>query len=195
MLVKRHGFKFYQSHGVFRGPDLLLHGVGGAIGPVARLELHLYPVLLVTSVLVFLLKPLPWMQENPHRGLMVIFSVVGMPILCGFAACGTEILTKITISCISSLYMINFQKVGAKISHRFLKKLPFSNICLDFSTSNHCVTRYMVTIYSPVITLVFSWYWSKLLFWSATEIRFNYLNPLAETVLFAACCGLTPVVV
>ena len=48
------------SHmGFFRGPYFLLLGVGSAIGLIARLEPHSCPVVVVTSVPVFLPNPLP----------------------------------------------------------------------------------------------------------------------------------------
>ena len=66
---------------------------------------------------------------------------------------------------------------------------------IQFFVRFACVTRRIVTVFAPVITLAFSWYWSKLLFRSATEVISNHLNPLAGTVFFAACCGLTHSVV
>ena len=57
----------------FRGLDFLLPRLRSATGPVARLEPHSFPIVVVTSVPVFLSNPLPWTQANPHRELMVRF--------------------------------------------------------------------------------------------------------------------------
>ena len=68
--------------------------------------------------------------------------------------------------------------------------------CAHVHTLYTHATRCMVTVFAPVITLVFSWYsHSKLLFRSAKEVMSNHLKSLAETVFFAACCGLTHSVV
>ena len=54
------------------------------------------------------------------------------------------------------------------------------------------VTRCMVTVFFPV--LIFSWCWSKLPFWSATDVMSNYLNPLTEIVFLSVCCVVTHLV-
>ena len=46
------------------------------------------------------------------------------------------------------------------------------------------VTRCMVTVLALVITLVFSWYWCKLPFRSATDMKLNYLNPTEVNCVF-----------
>ena len=58
-------------------------------------------------------------------------------------------------------------------------------------------------VLAMVITLVFSWYWSKLPFRSATDVMPNYVNSTEvnslfvrqQVWLFSACCGLTHSVV
>ena len=59
----------------------------------------------------------------------------------------------------------------------------------------HSITRCMVTVFAPVITLLFSWYWSKLPFRLSKDVMSNYLNPLIETVFFSTCCVVTHLVV
>ena len=58
-----------------------------------------------------------------------------------------------------------------------------------------CVTTCMATFFAPVITLLFSWYWSKLPFRLSKDVMSNYLNPLIETVFFSTCCVVTHLVV
>ena len=98
-------------------------------------------------------------------------------------------------------------------AHIFFVFLFFLLFQMHLAHLKACVTRCMVTIFALVITLVFSWYWSKqpfrtatdvtpnyvnstevklkLSFRSATGVTPNYLNSLTETVFFSPCCGLT----
>ena len=60
-----------ESYGIFSGLGFLLPRVCSSTGPVARLKSHSCPVVVVTSVSVFLANPLPWTWESPYGGLIV----------------------------------------------------------------------------------------------------------------------------